>query len=95
MILEYAENGDLKKTIDDQINLNKPFKESQILEWLINLADALDYSHQSQLLHRDLKVENIFINTDNQVKLGDFGMAKLRSLKKTGSYEGKQIISRY
>ena len=52
------------------------------------MVDALEYSHDSQLLHRDIKVENVFLNKNNKIKLGDFGMAKLRNLKKSGSYEG-------
>jgi len=51
------------------------------LQICVQLADALDYLHQyvchhAMILHRDLKIDNIGLGTDNHLKLFDFGLSK-------------------
>src|SRR5262245_18006204 len=47
-----------------------------MLEWAIQVADALAFAHSRQILHRDLKPANLFIGTNGAVKILDFGLAK-------------------
>jgi len=51
--------------------------ENQILDWFIQLALAIKHIHDHRILHRDLKTQNIFMNKDGNIKLGDFGIARV------------------
>ena len=54
------------------------FKESEIMKLAHNIGTALERAHEKKLLHRDIKLENVFYDPQKKVyKLGDFGIAKL------------------
>lgn len=53
------------------------FSVRDLAPWLGQMCDALDYAHQQRrLVHRDLKPANIMVNTESQVKITDFGIAR-------------------
>ena len=51
--------------------------ESQILDWFVQTCLAMKYIHDRKILHRDLKTQNIFLTGRGEIKIGDFGIARV------------------
>jgi NIMA (never in mitosis gene a)-related kinase len=60
-----------------QKELGTLFPEQQIVAWLVQMALAMNYVHDKKILHRDLKTQNIFLTSKGDIKIGDFGIARV------------------
>jgi len=65
------------KKIAKQKQIGTLFEENKILDWFVQIALAIKHIHDRKILHRDLKTQNIFLNKKEEVKLGDFGIARV------------------
>ena len=76
IIMEYADAGDLSMVVKRQKELKQYLPEPDILSWFVQIALGLQYIHKKNILHRDLKTQNIFVTSKKLVKIGDFGISK-------------------
>lgn len=77
IVMDYCEGGDMFHKIARQKELGTLFPEHQIVTWLVQMALAMNYVHDKKILHRDLKTQNIFLTSKGDIKIGDFGIARV------------------
>lgn len=73
IVMEYADNRDLYSLI--QSRRGALFTEEEVLRYFSQLCLALSYLHEKNVLHRDIKSQNVFLTKMGIVKLGDFGIS--------------------
>lgn len=77
MLFEYVEGGQML----DYIVSHGSLKEKNARKFARGIALALEYCHRNNVVHRDLKIENIMINRKGDIKIIDFGLSNLYSPK--------------
>ena len=75
--MEYCDAGDLGKKITRAKSSRSHFKEDQVLDWFTQICLGMKHIHDRKIIHRDIKAQNIFMNKDGSIRLGDFGVARV------------------
>jgi surface protein len=86
IVMEYGGNIDLKKYIEKQDSL---IDEKIIKDIIIQICLGLKEIHKNKLIHRDLTPDNIFMDKNNKIKIGDFVVSKI--LTTTKNYTVSQV----
>src|SRR5690606_22099289 len=87
MVMEYVDGMTLKEYIQHF----SPIPVSEAVDIMKQIASAISHAHENDIVHRDIKPQNILINKNGQVKVTDFGIAmalSATSLTQTNSILG-------
>lgn len=82
LVMEYLPGGTLKQ------RLGKPMPWQEAVRLLIPIAEALDFAHSQNMIHRDVKPSNILLTQRGQPMLTDFGIAKILDVEETADLTG-------
>ena len=73
LIMEYVEGQTLKDVIREKGRLS----ETSAVQITIRILSALQHAHSNGIIHRDIKPQNILMQSDGHVKVADFGIARM------------------
>jgi serine/threonine protein kinase len=74
LVMEYVPNGTLRTLYSK--GTRAPLE--QIINYVKQIASALDYAHEQHVIHRDVKPENVLLNAKREILLSDFGIAVMQ-----------------
>lgn len=86
LVMSYAPNGTLRQRHPKGTRLSP----GEVLPYVKQVADALQYAHDEKLIHRDVKPENMLLDRNNEILLSDFGLAMATY---SSSYESPRDVS--
>lgn len=89
LVFEYMDHDLMGLLLSGEVQ----FSEGNIAHIMNQLLEGLHYCHNNDFLHRDIKCSNILVNNDGQVKLADFGLARLYSSKDTNRPYTNKVIT--
>lgn len=92
IILEYVANGDLSDFIKVYKMNNERIKKNDLWHIFYQCMEGLSFLHKNNIVHGDIKPNNIFIDNHLTVKLGDFGSAHTANSIKHGEPFGRTLI---
>uniref|UniRef100_A0A7S3G4B8 non-specific serine/threonine protein kinase n=1 Tax=Palpitomonas bilix TaxID=652834 RepID=A0A7S3G4B8_9EUKA len=82
IITEFVNGGDLETRIKKLAQAKSFFSENDIWNIFIQMCDGVKALHSWNIIHRDLKCANVFLDADGTIRLGDFGVSKVLSKEK-------------
>ena len=72
VFMELCSLGSLQNILDRRYRLTEP----EVQYFMLQVLDSIEYLHSEQIIHRDIKPDNIFLQDGLRVKIGDFGFSK-------------------
>ena len=77
IVMEYADDGDLESKINKNEKMKQNFPEEEIWRIFTGMALGIKSLHDKNIMHRDLKSANIFLNKNGDAKIGDMNVSKV------------------
>ncbi len=84
IVMELADNGELF----DYLDISGPVDERIARYYFRNLVEALEYLHTNGIAHRDIKLQNLLLTHEFDIKLADFGLASSPPRGEVGGLRG-------
>ena len=78
MVMEYVEG----KTLEEWLQFHGSLNVRTACSILVQILDGLEHAHRKGIIHRDLKPANVMISTEGEVKIMDFGIARIRNSRR-------------
>ena len=96
ILLELCTN----QTLNELLKRRKRLTEFEVQVYVVQIVSALKYLHSNRVIHRDLKLGNLFLNEKMEIKIGDFGLAtklefdgeKKRTICGTPNYIAPEVL---
>ncbi|MFC1559083.1 serine/threonine protein kinase [Gemmatimonadota bacterium] len=77
IVMEYVPGGSLRDVLDEAKRKSLPLE--QVVTWIQQISDGLAEAHRQGIIHRDIKPDNLMLTETGQVKITDFGLARLET----------------
>ncbi|KAI3937654.1 hypothetical protein MKW98_027996 [Papaver atlanticum] len=89
LVYEFVCNGSLDKHLSD--STNKPLRWEHRMKIALGAAEGLDHLHENNIIHRDVRPNNILVTHDYEPLLGDFGLARTQHAGSDHSSETRVV----
>lgn len=90
IVMEYVEGKTLKEIVRERYQNDQPISINQALDLVIQICAGIGYAHRADLVHCDVKPQNVIVTRDERVKVADFGIARAIS-QATALHQESQI----
>lgn len=87
IVMEYVDGQTLKEMIRQQGFINP----DTAIRMTIRILAAVDHAHRNGIVHRDIKPQNILVDSEGRVKVADFGIARLKATQTTTIEDGQKL----
>ena len=96
-LIDVGQDGDLRyivmeyvdgQTLKDMIRTNGRLRPETAVRMAIRILAAVDHAHKNNIVHRDIKPQNILLDRQGTVKVADFGIARLKTAQTTRLEDG-------
>jgi tetratricopeptide (TPR) repeat protein len=91
LVLEYLAGGSLRRKLDMQKSAGAKISLREAVGWTSQVAEGLAYAHKRGIVHRDIKPSNLLFTEEGQLKIADFGLAKVEQASAAAAADSDSV----
>ena len=95
LVLDYVPNGSLENFIIKHQSQNKAVEQEFIIKVFKQILTGLKYLHENKIMHRDIKLDNILLDENNNIKISDFGISAIHRDESNEDDQNNVLVSNY